>query len=126
MNASVGFRWRAIFGAAWVLLILCAGCSLKVQKKALYEPDELAAQQGLDGRSPWLKAHLPDGGLYLLSDWRVNEERREIVGVGTRLNARREVLDNGPFAVALDSVSIFESNTVQTSSAVAGLTVLTG
>jgi hypothetical protein len=125
MNASVGFRWQSIFGAAWVLLFLCTGCSLKVQKKALYVPDELAAQQGLDGRSPWLKAHLPDGGLYLLSDWRVNEERREIVGVGTRLNARREVLDTGPFAVALDSVSIFESNTVQTSSAVAGLTVLT-
>ena len=34
--------------------------------------------QGLDGKSPWLKAHMPEGGLYLLSNWQVDEDRRII------------------------------------------------
>ncbi|MEN8006765.1 MAG: hypothetical protein ABFS42_07090 [Candidatus Krumholzibacteriota bacterium] len=107
-----------------ILLVLCLGCSLKVQKKALHQPYELAREEGLDGKSPWLKAHLSDGGVYLLSNWHVDETSRVIEGRGILYDARRDSVAGGPFVVPLDSVAIFESNIVHTSSAVAGLSVL--
>ena len=125
MFGTIGFRKRLCMTAVGTLLILSMGCALKVQEKALHRADDLATEEGLDGRSPWLKAHLPDGDLYLLSNWRVDESRRVIVGEGTWMDPRRDVIATGPFVVPLDSVAIFESNVIQTSPAVAGLTVLT-
>ncbi len=107
------------------VLILCMGCALHVQQKALHEPAAWNLRGSLDGQSPWLKAHLPNGDLYLLSNWQVDEAGDMITGEGTRLNARREVIDSGAFSVPLDSIAIFESNVVQKSPAMAGLTVLT-
>ncbi len=120
-----GFHRHIFIAAACVLVILSLGCALKVQKKALHQTDDWEELQGLDGKSPWLKAHLPDGGLYLLHDWRVDETQRSISGEGTLMDPRRDVVSTGPFVVPLDSISIFESNVVSLSSTVAGLTVLT-
>ncbi len=116
---------RLVAAAVAVLFLLCLGCTLKVQKKALHQTNDWALRDGLDGRSPWLKAHLPNGDLYLLTNWRIDDTKGNIIGEGTRLNARREAIAAGPFVVSLDSIAIFESNVVQTSPAVAGLTVLT-
>ncbi len=116
---------RQIFLAAiCCLLWQSTGCSLKVQHKALHQTDDLESLQGLDGKSPWLKAHMPEGGLYLLTNWQIDEDQRIIKGNGSLMNARRDVIASGPFVVPLDSVAIFESNVVSTSSAVAGLTVM--
>lgn len=112
------------FVAVAMAITLCLGCALKVQKKSLHAVDDYAALEGLDGRSPWLKAHLPDGGLYILTNWRVREDERTLWGQGTRYDARRDVLGMGDFTVALDSVALLESNMVQTSGATAVLTVL--
>jgi len=125
MFRQSGIQKLFFLAAICGLLIMNLGCSLKVQRKALHQTDELATLQGLDGKSPWLKAHLPDGGLYLLSHWHVDEDQRSIEGQGSRMNARRDVIASGPFTVPLDSVAIFESNTLHTSPAVAGLTVMT-
>jgi hypothetical protein len=114
------FFLAAIFG----MLLLNAGCALKVQRKAIHQTDDLKSLQGLDGKSPWLKAHMPEGGLYLLSNWQVDEDQRQITGEGSLMNARRDVVASGPFVLPLDSVAIFESNVVSTSSAVTGLTVM--
>ncbi len=114
-----------ILAAGCLLLIFISGCSLQVQKKALHRPDNFEELHSLDGKSPWLKVHMPDGGMYLLSGWNVDEGRREIRGQGSLFNARRDKIAMGPFAVSLDSVAIIESNVVQTSNVAAGLTVLT-
>lgn len=124
MGNSRSRRRLVLLAAALILLIANMGCSLKVRRKALHETDNLAALTGLDGRSPWLKAHMPNGDLYLLSQWQIDAERHRISGNGTLFNARRERTGLGPFAVPIDSVAIFESNIVQTSPAVIGLTVL--
>jgi hypothetical protein len=108
----------------WALLTLSMGCALKVQKKAIHQAGDLRELQGLDGDSPWLKAHLSDGSLYLLSNWKIDEIQREIQGEGNFMDARRDVVASGPFVVPLDSVAIFESNIVHTSAAVTGLTVI--
>lgn len=110
--------------AAIITLFVCLGCALKNQQKSLHAVDDYASLEGLDGRSPWLKAHLPNGGLYILTNWRVREDERVLCGQGTRYDARRDVLGTGDFTVALDSVALLESNIVQTSGATAGLTVL--
>jgi hypothetical protein len=125
MMGLTGLHRHIFMATACVLVIMSLGCALKVQKKALHQTDDWEELQGLDGKSPWLKAHLPDGGLYLLNDWRVDETQRSISGEGTLMDARRDVVSTGPFVVSLDSISIFESNVVSLSSTVAGLTVLT-
>lgn len=116
---------RIVLSLTCVLLLLPSGCAFQTQQRDLHEPDDLATLHWLDGRSPWLKAHLPDGDLYLLSTWHVDEDRYMIHGQGTHLNARRDTLAAGAFSVPLDSITVFESNIVQSSSLVAGLTVLT-
>jgi hypothetical protein len=125
MFGNSGSRRRLVFlTAAVALLITNMGCAIKERRKALHPTDDLPSLAGLDGRSPWLKAHLPDGGLYVLAQWHVDENRRQITGNGTLFNARRDVTGAGPFTIPIDSVAIFESNIVQTSPAVVGLTVL--
>lgn len=79
----------------------------------------------MDGKSPWLKIHMPDGGLYRLNQWTIDEERNTISGRGSRLDSRRVEVVTGMFTVGMDSVSILESNEIQTSGAAAGLTVRT-
>lgn len=125
MIGTIRTKQRPLVSVVGILLVMCSGCSLKVQEKALHQPYDLAHQEGLDGKSPWLKAHLPDGGLYLLSNWQVDDSGRQITGQGTLLDVRRDLVSSGPFVVPLDSVAIFESNIVHTSPAVAGLTILT-
>ena len=124
MFKPTAIRRSCIMAAILGLLFLNTSCALKTQHKALHRTDDLESLQGLDGKSPWLKAHMPEGGLYLLSNWQIDEGQRIIKGTGSLMNARRDVIASGPFVVPLDSVAIFESNIVSTSAAVAGLTVM--
>lgn len=80
----------------------------------------------LDKRSPWLKAHLRSGGVYILAQWRSDSEANAIIGTGEHQNANRVVIDSGLFRVPLDSVSLFETNVVQRSGAHEAMTVVSG
>jgi hypothetical protein len=110
-------------GLVLMLALAVLACAPKVVRRSLHDPADLAA---LDQNSPYLKAHLPDGGLYILSDWRVDESARRLAGAGVFLDARRDTLDRGLFDLAVDEVAIFESNVLQISPALAPLTVVTG
>ncbi|MFH1842420.1 MAG: hypothetical protein ABIF77_04380 [bacterium] len=105
--------------------MMIVGCTLKVQHRTLVEPVDYRSLASLDSRSPVLKAHLSDGGLYILNNWTVDEETRTVHGTGALLDARRDTVTSGPLDVAVDSVAIFESNVLQNSQALAPLTVLT-
>jgi hypothetical protein len=107
---------------AGVLLLSLGGCAVKVQKKLLTDPAHFTS---LDKRSPYLKAHLPDGGVYVLDSWQVHEGLRMVTGQGVLLDAARRTVDEGWFDVPVDSVAIFETNVVQTSPAVGAMAVLT-
>jgi len=112
----------------WLLLLtflLNMGCALKVQKRALIASEDYRSLASLDGRPPVLKAHLADGGLYILDEWTVDEATRTVHGRGALLDARRDTVASGPLDVAVDSVAIFESNVLQNSQALAPLAVLT-
>ncbi|MDE0685119.1 MAG: hypothetical protein OXI63_19515 [Candidatus Poribacteria bacterium] len=67
--------------------------------------------QSLDGSSPFLKAHMHDGKVYILSSWKVDSENRTVTGQGELLNVNRETLETGELTIPIDSVAIFETNT---------------
>ncbi len=106
-----------------LVVTFLTACSVQTQKRSLQEPQQVAS---LDRRSPFLKAHMRDGGVYVFSSWQVNAAQDTVFGRGRLLDVNREVVSEGSFAVPLDSVALFETNVVQTSPAVAALSVLTG
>ena len=59
MFTVTGFLKRFPMATTAVSLLLCVGCDLQVQEKALHPVDDPAVEEGLDGEAPWLKAHLP-------------------------------------------------------------------
>jgi hypothetical protein len=112
---------RTVAGLAAVLVLACASRPQNI--RTLTPPDG----QGLDGRAPYLKVHLKDGRLYVLSDWRVDEQSRTVTGTGEVLGPdRRVVYPTGEHSVTLDLVALFETNVVPRSDAMASLAVMTG
>lgn len=82
----------------------------------------------LDGEAPYLKAHLRDGRVFVLSPWRSEEEDGAtwIRGEGRLLDVNRSTVESGPLVVPIDSVALFETNVTELSPAVAALSVMTG
>lgn len=92
-------------------------------KRSLVKLDQI---QSLDGNSPFLKVHMRDGRVYILSSWTVDQETPTVTGSGDVLSVNRDVVETGQFSISIDSVAIFETNVVQSSPGVAALTVITG
>ena len=103
--------------------ILLSSCMVQTQKRKLIPPEQI---QSLDGKLPFLKVHMLNGKVYILSNWNENSEEKTISGWGELQGINREVDEKGAFTIPLDSVAIFETNVVQTSPAVAALAILTG
>jgi hypothetical protein len=100
-----------------------AACLESRLDRALKTPDQI---QTLDHRSAYLKVHMKDGGLYLLSTWQVDDAKQQVSGEGDRLGLARERIGSGPFAVALSDVALLETNVLQRSPSAAALAVITG
>lgn len=111
--------WFAIVSAA-----VLGGCQrTKVLRRTLHQPTEVAT---VDRRLPFLKAHLRDGHVVVLSRWTVDSARTAVVGEGERLDVNRRSVRTGAQTVPLDSVALFETNVVQTHGSVAALGIITG
>lgn len=81
----------------------------------------------VDGAEPYLMAHMLDGSVYDLRPWRPDtSEGAAVRGRGRVLGPNRRVLRDGDLVVPLDSVALFETNVLETSSSVAALAVMTG
>ena len=100
--------------------VVVASCAHKVERR-ISDP---VAQPVPRAETEYLKAHMQDGGLYLLSSWQVDDGERRIQGSGTRYDFNREVTETGQLELSLDSVALFETNAVRVSSAMIPLTVL--
>ncbi len=109
-------------GILLFVAVCTVGCAKTLQRRVT-PPEEVAT---LDRRAPFLKAHLRDGHVYVLSPWRHETDSARIVGHGVRLGVNRDTLARGDFAVPLDSVVLFETNVVHTSASVVVLSVLSG
>lgn len=101
-----------------VVIAALGGCTLK---KITVPGEEF---RSLDGKAPFIKAHMQSGNLYVLSAWEVDEENRTVSGTGTLFDPNRNELGRGAFTVGVDSVALFESNVKQASSAVGAITFI--
>jgi hypothetical protein len=100
------------------------GCSrVKKQQRTLTEPAQVAT---IDRKSPFIKAHMRDGAVYVLSPWSFDATARSVSGQGERLDANRTPVATGAHVIPLDSVALFETNVVSTHGSVAALAVVTG
>ena len=64
-----------------ILVLAAAGCGKKAWTPTLHPPDQYReASRGAE----YLKVHMRDGGLYVLSSWQVDEGRSALTGRGVR------------------------------------------
>lgn len=110
-------RWVVVAVAA----ALCGSCAKRLER-TLVEPHDA---RRLDRDSTFLKAHMRDGHLYVLSNWKVDEARGEVRGVGDHFDARREHLASGTHTVVIADVALFETNVPVTSRSMISISVLT-
>ena len=103
-------------------LTICSGCAVKRQTRALTPPEKAGT---LDKKSAYLKAHMRDGRVLILSAWKIDEAQRIVSGEGVMLGINRDTLKSGPLTLAIDSVAIFETNRLQMSPTVDVMGVLT-
>lgn len=108
--------------ACLVILSIPGGCAQR-QYRTLNPPESIGS---LDKRSPYLKAHMRDGRVYILSGWVVDEAKELVAGSGVVLGPDRKPLEQGPLTIPIAGVALFETNVVQRSPSVTALAVLTG
>jgi hypothetical protein len=102
------------------IVLLSSGCVKHVTRS---QGPELAS---VDRSAPYIKAHMRDGGLYILARWKVEPAGLYLVGDGQQFDPTRGTSRRGWFTVPLSEVALFETNVVQNSASVAGLAVITG
>jgi hypothetical protein len=105
-----------------LVAVIAAGCASKIERK-LVRPEDVAS---LDTNSRYLKAHMHDGHVYLLSEWNVNEAKRTVAGTGDLFDRKRALVETGTFELSIAEVALFETNVKTNSPAIAALAVITG
>lgn len=110
-------RWLTVALAA---LVACAPARVR---RTLVPSSQVST---LDKKSPYLKAHLRTGYVYILDSWQVDSAGTLVTGRGSLLTPNRSVERQGDFEIPTDSVALFETNVLQRGSGVAALSVLTG
>jgi len=107
-----------------VSLILSTSCSNPRIERTTSSPDEMIYERS-SAEHPYLKLHMKNGELYVLSDWMINKDTKEVTGSGSHQNLNREVLDLGDFQIPLQEIVLAETNQISGSTAVGVLTALT-
>ncbi|HEX4931707.1 MAG TPA: hypothetical protein VFV33_00925, partial [Gemmatimonadaceae bacterium] len=113
---------RGVAVLAVIVGATIAGCVQSLTRRVV-TPDHVRT---VDRKAPFLKAHMRDGSLYVLSPWSVDDSARQVSGSGTRYDLARIAGEQGPITLPLDSVVLFETNVARTSGSVAALAVVTG
>lgn len=125
----VGSSVVGVRGIFLVLLLglvsgVLSGCQrTRSLERSLVPPENV---QTLDRESPFLKAHMQKGDVYVLSEWVVQSGDNRVRGQGHHLGPHRDTLAQGTLQVPMDRVAVFETNKTNPSRSVAALSVLTG
>src|SRR5262249_24225217 len=80
----------------------------------------------VDHRAAFLKVHMKNGDLFVLSAWRADQLHRRVIGTGDQLGADRRLVRRGEHDVAMDDVALYETNAITSSPSIAALAVVTG
>jgi hypothetical protein len=99
-----------------------AGCPKR------YETDLRTPEQRgqLDRESKYLKVHMRDGRLYVLTDWTVFEVAGEVVGAGDAYDDARNKIGEGEHRVPIAGVALFETNVPKVHGSIVAMTIVTG
>jgi len=87
---------------------------------------DLATMNQLKKDSPYLKAHMKNGNIYILRHWLVDSSRQFLKGDGALYNLNRNLLSEGRYNLAMDSVALLESNRLELTTSIGLMTVMTG
>jgi hypothetical protein len=109
-----------LLGGAVVALAACA----RTVTRQLVTPDQAST---LDHKSPFLKAHLRSGYVYVLQQWSWSDSSHTVSGFGTLYDTDRHPVGT-PTGITLprDSVALFETNVSHVSGSAVALTVMAG
>lgn len=106
--------------ALGLILLACAPTRVR---RTIVPPSQAST---LDQKSPYLKAHLRTGYVYVLDSWEVDSAGTLVAGRGSLLTPNRAVESEGEFRLPVDSVALFETNLLRRSGGVTALSVMTG
>ena len=116
---------------ALVVGAILAGCSAKKVERGYIDPATLQSFNPnriavLNQASPFLKAHMKNGNLYVFSSWKAGDKSAGVSGNAAFYSPLRDKLGEGPVILGYDSIAILESNELVTSGAATAITVFTG
>lgn len=109
-------------------LILNTSCSGSRIERTTFPANEVIYMKGSE-EIPYIKLHMNNGELYVLSNWEIKEETNLVTGTGRHMNLNREILSEGEFSISLQQIILAETNHISGSSGIgvlATLTVITG
>src|SRR5687767_3653282 len=87
--------------SAPALLAFLVGCNtVQTQRRTLTDPAQVAT---VDKTSPFLKAHMRNGNVYVLSQWTLDTLAKTVAGQGAQLDVNRDTVGTGTLVVPLDS-----------------------
>ncbi len=118
MSVNPLARWSPL--ALGLALLACAPSRVR---RTMVPPSQAST---LDQKSPYLKAHLRTGYVYVLGSWKVDSSGTLVTGRGSLLNPNRALVKEGEFQLPVDSVALFETNLLHQGGAVTALSVMTG
>jgi hypothetical protein len=79
----------------------------------------------VDQHAPFLKVHMRDGDVFILTRWAIDDARHLLSGVGEHRGLDRELVTRGEQHIELADVALYETNTIVSSPSVAALAVVT-
>ena len=124
VQAAVIRQVRGVVLLGGALLTAAIAACARVVTRQLVRPEQAAT---LDHKSPFLKAHLRSGYVYVLQEWSWSDSSGTVSGFGTLYDTDRHPV--GPAArvtLPRDSAALFETNVSHLSGSAVALTVMAG
>ena len=107
-----------------------SGCKVYKFRSAYTQANELIHSTDNREPLPYLKAHMKNGNVYILTNqWEIDTTKNLVSGDGTLYDFNRTFISKGKQIVRIDSVAIFETNKViqpHEGNRIAALSILTG
>ena len=117
---------RSIISLLLISIISTAGISCSGTSgltRTIYPPSHIA--KALGSTSPYTKAHMQSGNIYVLENAYVDTAGRSLMGTGALLGINRDTIDQGTFAIGIDSILVVETNELTPSGSASTLFTLT-
>ncbi|HEX5133689.1 MAG TPA: hypothetical protein VFX92_14540 [Candidatus Krumholzibacteria bacterium] len=131
MRIRTELRKRARVLCLLAATLVVGACGIKDVERRDVSPGEFgrwtaSERDSVRKESPFLKAHMRNGDLFVLTDWRVATGSGDVLGHGKRYDPSRTKIVLGDFRVPVDSVAMFETNRLVQSGATPALIVMAG